>query len=121
MTSSPFTDSFLYIPDLPFGIAKAVLPALNGAGAAEKRSEEGLMVQEEDRELYAKGEVAVRYNRWLKAMAEAEGAIERRAAQNLTLGYVTTDVSSYPLHSEYSNNTLNTYIAIITVLPGRRR
>lgn len=97
LTSSPFTDSFLYIPDLPYGIAKQVLPTLNGVGAAEKRDVEGLLKQaneEMESYLYGKGDVANRYNSWLKAMAEAEGAVEKRAAQNLTVGYVTSDVSS---------------------------
>lgn len=36
-----------------------------------------------------------RYIEWLREMAKQEGAFERRAAQNLTLGYVTSDTVGF--------------------------
>ncbi|KAL0955634.1 hypothetical protein HGRIS_001867 [Hohenbuehelia grisea] len=89
LTSSPFADHFLFIPNVTFSAASQVLPALNHAGADQRRS-----VREElerrEREMYARGYVDRRYNEWLEEMDRRSGA-ERRAAGNLTLGYVTTD------------------------------
>ncbi|KAJ7905761.1 5'-nucleotidase [Mycena olivaceomarginata] len=42
LTASSFADSFLYIPNVPFSVANAVLPALNGAGADNRKRDEGL-------------------------------------------------------------------------------
>lgn len=91
LTASPFTDAFLFLTDIPFGVARQVLPALNAAGANEKRRRWA----EAERERYGRGAVDVRYNAWLEDMAHREGAVEKRAAGNLTLGYVTKDVSSF--------------------------
>ena len=88
-TASPFADAFNFIPNVTAGVANQVLPALNKQGAEEKRA---LLEGRED-ELFRKGYVDERYFRWLRTMADAEGAFERRAKANLTLGYVTTDVS----------------------------
>ncbi|KDQ56355.1 hypothetical protein JAAARDRAFT_132659 [Jaapia argillacea MUCL 33604] len=86
ITASPFTDAFLYIPNVTYSVASQVLPALNGAGAAEKRA-----LQERDRELYAKGEVDMIYKKWLEEM-DSRARIEKRSTNStLTLGYVTTD------------------------------
>ena len=85
LTASPFADSFLFIPNIPAGTAKKVLPALNGAGADEKRRAW--------EEMYGRGHVDMVYREWLEEMDRREGALERRAAGNLTLGYVTKDVS----------------------------
>ena len=84
LTASPFTDAFLYIADVPLGVASAVLPALNGEGANSRRDER-----------YARGDVEMQYRRWLEGMFARRGP-ERRAAQNLTLGYVTEDVRAFP-------------------------
>lgn len=84
LTASPFTDSFLFIPNVTAGIANKVLPALNGAGADNKKR----MFEE----LYGRGEVDMIYRAWLSDM-DKRSAIDRRAAANLTLGYVTSDVS----------------------------
>ncbi|KAH9485630.1 Secreted protein [Psilocybe cubensis] len=86
LTASPFDDSFLFIPNVPFSIANKVLPALNEAGANERRE----LLEERERELYGRGHVDMVYNRWLEEQDRRSG-IERRAAQNLTLGYVTSD------------------------------
>ncbi|KAJ7632877.1 Metallo-dependent phosphatase-like protein [Roridomyces roridus] len=89
LTASPFADSFLYIANVPFSAASQVLPALNNAGANERRD---IAVETE---LYARGYVGARYREWVQEMyqrdLETEGASARRAAANLTLGYVTTD------------------------------
>ncbi|KAG6859954.1 hypothetical protein C0995_001289, partial [Termitomyces sp. Mi166 len=85
LTVSPFADQFLYIPDIKLYLANAVLASLNGAGA-EKRS----LVEEREVIEYRLGYVDKRYKEWLQNMNKRDG-VERRAAQNLTLGYVTTD------------------------------
>jgi hypothetical protein len=90
LTASPFADSFLFIPDVPFSAAAAVLPALNSAGSENRRRNQGLQA-----ELWARGYVEIRYREWLEEMYQRDaqrGGNERRAAGNLTLGYVTTDV-----------------------------
>jgi hypothetical protein len=92
LTASPFTDAFLYIADVPLSVASAVLPALNAEGANNRRDLEAAI------ERYARGDVETRYRRWLEEM-NARAKPERRAAQNLTLGYVTEDVSYPPLSS----------------------
>ncbi|KAI0369047.1 hypothetical protein BV20DRAFT_424119 [Pilatotrama ljubarskyi] len=90
LTASPFADAFLYIPEVPFSIANQVLPALNNAGANERRElrERAL---EREREMYARGEVDMRFLKWLEDMDRRSNGPERRAAQNATLGYVTHD------------------------------
>lgn len=93
LTASPFADAFLYIPEIPAGVAKKVLPALNNAGADEKREigpDSELVARERESELYARGEVEMVYRRWLEEMDRRSG-VERRAAKNATLGYVTQD------------------------------
>jgi hypothetical protein len=89
LTASPFADSFLYIPNVPLSVANAVLPALNGAGADNRKRDEGV-----EAELWARGYVGTRYREWMENMARRDaelGGEARRAAANLTLGYVTTD------------------------------
>ncbi|KAL6305140.1 Metallo-dependent phosphatase-like protein [Sparassis latifolia] len=89
LTSAPFTDSFLYIPDVPFSVANQVLPALNGDGASEKRSTESL---DREMERYARGDVSLRFDSWLREMDRKTGAQKRSSVpENLTLGYVTED------------------------------
>ena len=89
LTSSPFTDSFLYIPNVTLSVASQVLPALNNAGANERRE------LAEDA-AYARGEVDMRFRRWLEEMDRRTDGPARRAAHNLTLGYVTSDVRISP-------------------------
>lgn len=45
-----------------------------------------------EQERWARGDITLRYNRWLQDMDKKAGALRRDTA-NLTLGYVTTDVS----------------------------
>ncbi|KAH8981512.1 Metallo-dependent phosphatase-like protein, partial [Lactarius hatsudake] len=84
LTASPFTDAFVFIAGVPLSVANAVLPALNGEGANDRRE------LAEAAERYARGDVETRYRFWLEEMYARAGP-ERRAAQNLTLGYVTKD------------------------------
>ena len=79
LTAAPFTDSFDYIPDVPFSVANKVLSGLNG-GEYSKRSEM-------ERELWSRGYVGARYREWLQEMN-----IRATATTNLTPGYVTSDV-----------------------------
>jgi hypothetical protein len=86
LTVSPFTDAFLYIPNVTAGVANMVLPALNNAGANQRRE-----YTERETELYRRGYVDMKYRAWLEDMAARTSEVERRAAANLTLGYVTKD------------------------------
>jgi len=90
LTASPFADAFGFIADVPLGVASAVLPALNGEGANGRRG-----LAEAAAERYARGDVEIRYRLWLEEM-HARAGPERRAAQNLTLGYATKDVGPPP-------------------------
>ncbi|KAI0741024.1 Metallo-dependent phosphatase-like protein [Earliella scabrosa] len=87
LTSSPFADTFLYIPEVPLAVARQVLPTLNHAGANERRA----LVEEHERERYARGDVDMRYLAWLEEMDRRSNGPERCAAKNATLGYVTHD------------------------------
>ncbi|EIN06418.1 hypothetical protein PUNSTDRAFT_145026 [Punctularia strigosozonata HHB-11173 SS5] len=87
LTASPFADSFLYLPNITLGVANQILPVLNNEGE-EKRSLE--VLESREAEAYARGDVDMRYNKWLEEMDKRHGA-ERRAAANATLGYVTSD------------------------------
>ncbi|KAI0039404.1 hypothetical protein FA95DRAFT_1585296 [Auriscalpium vulgare] len=86
LTASPFDDSFLYITNVTLDVANQVLPALNNAGANKKRE----VLEGREEELYRRGAVDMRYRRWLEGM-HLRASEERRAATNLTLGYVTKD------------------------------
>lgn len=113
LTASPFANAFLYIADVPLGVASAVLPALNGEGANGRRRE----LADAESERYARGDVELQYRHWLESMYARAGP-ERRAAQNLTLGYVTQDVSpSTPFYGK-----LNYHHYIFSGVPrgGRR-
>lgn len=87
LTALPFTDSFLYIPNITLSIATQILPALNGAGASDKKKRVAL-----EMEMWRRGYVDGRYNTWLAEMARRAGpGSSAEVAGNLTLGYVTTD------------------------------
>ena len=85
----PYTYSFLYIPGIAVGLANHVLSSLNGSGQS-KRSVQALEAME--REAYARGEIHMRFNKWLEEMDKRNFGLEKRQAGNLTLGYVTKDV-----------------------------
>ncbi|KAL4249233.1 Calcineurin-like phosphoesterase domain-containing protein [Abortiporus biennis] len=86
-TASPFSDAFVFIPSVPSAIANKVLPALNDAGADERKRS---LFEKRERLAYERGYVDFVYRRWLEEMDRRHG-LERRAVNNLTLGYVTTD------------------------------
>ncbi|TFK44996.1 Metallo-dependent phosphatase-like protein [Crucibulum laeve] len=88
LTASPFADAFLFIPNITLSVAQQVLPALNHAGANERRTNE--LLERRENELYSRGYVDKRYMEWLEEMDRRSG-MEKRAAQNQTLGYVTHD------------------------------
>lgn len=102
LTSSPFADSFLYIPNVALSVASKVLPTLNHEGANQRRQELREILEKRDAEAYSRGEVDMRYRRWLEEMDRRDGE-EKRAKGNLTLGYVTSDscpgVGDDTLHS----------------------
>ena len=84
---SPFNDAFLYF-QAPASIAKQVLGKLNEKGAFRRRE----MGAGEDPESYARGDVDYRFDARKRDQFERE--YTERATANLTLGYVTTDVST---------------------------
>jgi len=88
-TALPFADAFLFLADVPLSIGSQVLGALNGPDSKRKRatSAREILSREED---YKRGNVDRRYREWLREMVERDD-VGKRAAQNLTLGYVTTD------------------------------
>lgn len=90
LTASPFADAFLYIPEVPAGVANKVFSTLNNDGANERRSVQGA---KRSGEMYGRGHVEHVYREWLAEMDRRDG-VERRAMQNATLGYVTSDVSA---------------------------
>jgi hypothetical protein len=99
LTALPFNNAVQYIAAVPLGIAKAVLPNLNGAGASSKRDDFS-PADVDDAGLYGRGEVEEVYGRWVAEMHALAGS-ERRTAKNLTLGYVTQDVSCRFLPSSW--------------------
>jgi len=85
LTVSPFTDAFQFIENVPFSVASQILDDLNDSNLpSRKRAEESMA------ELYRRGDVSMRFNEWLQDQWE-RAPVERRTAQNLTVGYVTTD------------------------------
>lgn len=92
LTASPFADSFLYIANVTSGVAQKVFATLNSAGSDNKKR------SMEWEEAYKRGEVDFVYREWLREMDRREGAVEKRAAGNLTLGYVTSDVGFPSFH-----------------------
>ncbi|KAG6918861.1 hypothetical protein DXG01_010924 [Tephrocybe rancida] len=86
LTASFYPDRFLYIPNVPLSDAKKVLVSLNGGSPPARRDGEAEYETKEEGLQY----VDERYKAWLEDMDRRSG-VERRAAQNQTLGYVTTD------------------------------
>jgi len=93
LIASPFDDTFLFIPSVPFGVAKQVLDEINGSGQDTKK-------RAWEEKLWKKGHVDARYNEWRREMWERELAshnhddaelLERAAQENATIGYVTKD------------------------------
>ncbi|KAG5651889.1 hypothetical protein H0H81_007046 [Sphagnurus paluster] len=78
LTTSPYEDTFLYIPDITLSQAKDVLANLNKPGLK-------LATQESTQE-YANGDIDMVYNSWLGQMSQIGAPL---AAD--TIGYVTHD------------------------------
>lgn len=92
LTSSPFADSFLYIPNVTYSVASQVAPYMNNEGSNNRRDLGSEAEREE--ELYKKGYVGKRFRRWLEDMdrrAREDSVDKRDQTANATLGYVTTD------------------------------
>lgn len=87
LTVVPFPDSFSYIPNVKASVANQVLPAFNSASAS-KRSQVEM-------QLWGRGRVESRFHAWLEEMDKRK--MERTNATDLTLGYVTKDVSLFSL------------------------
>ncbi|TFY66105.1 hypothetical protein EVG20_g4987 [Dentipellis fragilis] len=81
LTVSPYADAYSYIPNIALSVAQTLLNELNKKGETRRSLEDGL---------YERGEVGMRYKRWLEEM-DARHGLTLRAASNLTLGYVTKD------------------------------
>ncbi|KAG5352237.1 hypothetical protein C0989_003170 [Termitomyces sp. Mn162] len=94
LTASPFTDQFLFIPDIKLSVANAVLASLNNAGAENRRS----LIQGREATEYGLDYVDKRYKEWLRDMDRRHG-VDRRAAQNLTIGYSCPGVGDDTLHA----------------------
>ncbi len=90
---------FLVIPNVTFELAKGILNGLNGVGVDEKRS----LFEDRESKLYAEGNVDHIYTAWLREMAEQDRTELARARDSdfglppvsHSLGYVTSDVSSF--------------------------
>ena len=74
---------------MTLAVANKVVPTYNNGSAGNRRS---LPELETDAALYGRGYVDKLYMEWLEEM-DRRGEIEKRSAENLTLGYVTQDVS----------------------------
>ena len=92
LTALPFADAFLYIPNVTLAVAAQVLPGLNDGGEDDRRR--GLAFLEREAGRYARGDVSGRYSAWLEEMS-ARRIVARADDDNLTLGYVTSDVSPF--------------------------
>jgi len=99
LTVSPFMDSFRFLSNVPLSVAEATVNTLNKAGANERRAptSTGGLSHYESTKRYAKGDVEDIYKTWLMRMTNRSTGMERRAtaSANLTLGYVTEDVSIF--------------------------
>jgi hypothetical protein len=85
---SPFTDIFLYVPEVPCSLASTVLDALNNAGANEKRNFGYMPVE---RDICVDPMVAPLGARDVFDHSHLHTAVTRRQVVDLTAGYTTTD------------------------------
>ncbi|KAJ7593234.1 Metallo-dependent phosphatase-like protein [Mycena floridula] len=111
LTASPFADSFLYIPSVPLSVASQVLSTLNNDGSDNRK-------RALDEFMYGRGYVDKTYREWLSKMNVRHNGEEKRAARNLTLGYVTSDacpgVGDDSLHSPLPSFDIPDFIASAT-------
>ncbi|PBK99158.1 hypothetical protein ARMGADRAFT_492064 [Armillaria gallica] len=85
-TIEPFTNTFFYVPEVPRKVALDTLQMMNENGSENRKRS-----LEREEELYRRGDVRARYMDWLSDMDQRSFGLGRRGANNLTLGYVTTD------------------------------
>ncbi|KIK61123.1 hypothetical protein GYMLUDRAFT_43221 [Collybiopsis luxurians FD-317 M1] len=112
IAASPFTDAFVYIKDIELGVAQQVLPALNSAGADNRKRD---VLEKREQELWRRGYVDRRYMDWLDEMDRRHDGAVKRASQNLTLGYVTSDscpgIGDDTLHAPLASYDIPDFIA----------
>lgn len=83
---SPFTDIFLYVPEVPYALASSLLGSLNNAGASQKRN---LGVMPVERDICVDpplGQLGVRHEE-----QHVSPRITRRQVIDLVPGYTTSD------------------------------
>lgn len=89
---SPFTDSYEYLENVSYSVASRILDELNHSGLPSRRKR-GLGDDDiESHALMNQGDSSAMYERWMWEQWERWN-MEQRGATNLTLGYVTKDVS----------------------------
>jgi len=104
LIASPFDDTFLYIPNVPFSVAKQVPDEINKSGQDVKRKralgEREIRERQWEERMWKKGYVGMRFDEWRREMWEREvkrhpggeaALLERATQENATLGYVTQD------------------------------
>jgi NAD nucleotidase, C-terminal domain len=92
---SPFTDTFEYLKNISSSVANKVLDELNRSGYPARRKRE-LEEDFEALELLNQGNPSAVYNKWMWDQWEKWNMEHRDPSPtNLTLGYVTKDVSDY--------------------------
>lgn len=107
------------MPDVPLSVGQQILGALNGPNSKRKRAAAAreILAREEE---YKRGHVDMVYREWLKRMVERDDAAKSPAPQNLTLGYVTTDVSvnANLYHFHVFLMIICAYICCLQACPG---
>jgi hypothetical protein len=94
LTASPYTDAFLYIPNVTLSVANQVLPALNTVKRWKRDGEE--------KQPWSYGVVDDQYRAWLEDMDRLAGeGKQETAGGNSTFGYITKDVR-VPSHARSS-------------------
>ncbi|KAK9779436.1 putative Calcineurin-like phosphoesterase domain-containing protein [Seiridium cardinale] len=85
---SPFTDVFMYVPEVPCSLANTVLDGLNNAGANEKRNFGYMPIE---RDICVDPITAPLTARDVVDHAHLHTAVTRRQVVDLVAGYTTTD------------------------------
>lgn len=90
---SPFTDIFLYIPDVPNNLASTVLDSLNAGGVNDKRDRFGAIPVERDIcvDPLVGGMPAIKARGGQAGRRSAYSGVTRRQVVDLVSGYTTTD------------------------------
>ena len=106
---SPFTDAFLYIPNVPYGIASKVLDSLNMAPADKRRRDLesrdfGFHALQGDDCVEAVASSMEKHSGLKGRSSSLAGGLHRRQTNKVTPGYVTKGQSSHS-QSQKSANT----------------